>query len=160
MIPKFRAWDTYEEEMLENVTPLFDDSNSMIAIITDFQTKGSPGTSEIEIGSYDTTFNWDEFPYVIMQSTGLKDKNGVDIFEGDILKIIEVTNEGISEYITDVIWEDCSFVFKSDGVDYYDSFLGSFSGDPNKTYPLFELLVIGNVWDNPELLESVQNERF
>ncbi|HFK2738324.1 YopX family protein (plasmid) [Enterococcus faecalis] len=160
MIPKFRAWDTYEEEMLENVTPLFDDSNSMMAIITDFQIKGSPGTSEIEIGSYDTTFNWDEFPYVIMQSTGLKDKNGVDIFEGDILKIIEVTNEGISEYITDVIWEDCSFVFKSDGVDYYDSFLGSFSGDPNKTYPLFELLVIGNVWDNPELLESVQNERF
>ena len=105
-------------------------------------------------------FNLDVSECVLMQSTGLKDKNGVEIFEGDILKIIEVTNEGISEYITDVIWEDCSFVFKSDGVDYYDSFLGSFSGDPNKTYPLFELLVIGNVWDNPELLESVQNERF
>lgn len=160
MTPKFRVWDTYEKEMLENVTPLFDDSNSMMAIITDFQIKGSPGTSEIEIGSYDTTLKWDEFPYILMQSTGLKDLNGVEIFEGDILKIIEVTNEGISEYITDVIWEDCSFVFKSDGVDYYDSFLGSFSGDPNKTYPLFELLVIGNVWDNPELLESVQNERF
>ncbi|EOM23331.1 hypothetical protein U9G_02656 [Enterococcus faecalis EnGen0232] len=93
---------------------------------------------------------------VLMQSTGLKDKNGVEIFEGDILKIIEVTNEGISEYITDVIWEDCSFVFKSEGVDYYDTFLGAFSGDPNTTYPLFELLVIGNVWDNPELLEGTE----
>lgn len=93
---------------------------------------------------------------VLMQSTGLKDKNGVEIFEGDILKIIEVTNEGISEYITDVIWEDCSFVFKSEGVDYYDSFLGAFSGDPNKTYPLFELLVIGNIHENPELLEVAE----
>ncbi|OSH06658.1 hypothetical protein ELS84_2816 [Enterococcus faecalis] len=91
-----------------------------------------------------------------MQSTGVKDKNGVEIFEGDILKIIEVTNEGISEYITDVIWEDCSFVFKSEGVDYYDTFLGAFSGDPNTTYPLFELLVIGNVYENPELLEVAE----
>ena len=151
MTPKFRVWDTYEKEMLENVTPLFDDSNSMMAIITDFQIKGSPGTSEIEIGSYDTTLKWDEFPYILMQSTGVKDKNGVEIFEGDILKIIEVTNEGISEYITDVIWEDCSFVFKSEGVDYYDTFLGAFSGDP-----LFELLVIGNVYENPELLEVAE----
>lgn len=142
MILKFRAWDKNTNDMADVKT-------------IDLEKDGSIGC----IIDYNG-INLDVSECVIMQSTGLKDKNGVEIFEGDILKIIEVTNEGISEYITDVIWEDCSFVFKSDGVDYYDSFLGSFSGDPNKTYPLFELLVIGNVWDNPELLESVQNERF
>ncbi|MGC5419105.1 YopX family protein [Enterococcus faecalis] len=142
MIPKFRAWDKNTNDMVDVKT-------------IDLEKDGSIGC----IVDYNG-INLDVSECVLMQSTGLKDKNGVEIFEGDILKIIEVTNEGISEYITDVIWEDCSFVFKSDGVDYYDSFLGSFSGDPNKTYPLFELLVIGNVWDNPELLESVQNERF
>ncbi|WP_250869748.1 YopX family protein [Enterococcus faecalis] len=146
MIPKFRAWDKRENTM-RDVAVLHFTKGGKVNSIEYWKTPS-------ELKSYHVR------NLVLMQSTGLKDKNGVEIFEGDILKIIEVTNEGISEYITDVIWEDCSFVFKSDGVDYYDSFSGSFSGDPNKTYPLFELLVIGNVWDNPELLESVQNERF
>ncbi|EOA3017655.1 YopX family protein [Enterococcus faecalis] len=146
MIPKFRAWDKRENTM-RDVAVLHFTKGGKVNSIEYWKTPS-------ELKSYHVR------NLVLMQSTGLKDKNGVEIFEGDILKIIEVTNEGISEYITDVIWEDCSFVFKSEGVDYYDSFLGSFSGDPNKTYPLFELLVIGNVWDNPELLESVQNERF
>ena len=138
MILKFRAWDKNTNDMVDVKT-------------IDLEKDGSIGC----IVDYNG-INLDVSECVLMQSTGLKDKNGVEIFEGDILKIIEVTNEGISEYITDVIWEDCSFVFKSEGVDYYDSFLGAFSGDPNKTYPLFELLVIGNVWDNLKLLERTE----
>ncbi|WP_025194022.1 YopX family protein [Enterococcus faecalis] len=138
MIPKFRAWDKNTNDMVDVKT-------------IDLEKDGSIGC----IVDYNG-INLDVSACVLMQSTGLKDKNGDEIFEGDILKIIEVTNEGISEYITDVIWEDCSFVFKSEGVDYYDTFLGAFSGDPNTTYPLFELLVIGNVWDNPELLEVAE----
>ncbi|MGL3035141.1 YopX family protein [Enterococcus faecalis] len=144
MIPKFRAWDTYEEEMLENVTPLFDDSNSMMAIITDFQIKGSPGTSEIEIGSYDTTFNWDEFPYILMQSTGLKDKNGVEIFEGDVLYYIPFESH-INDSI--VVFEKGSFCTqmlrngKLTSVRFIDS---------------EEYEVIGNIHENPELLEGAE----
>ncbi|MFB0807142.1 YopX family protein [Enterococcus faecalis] len=153
MIPKFRAWDTYEKEMLENVTPLFDDSNSMIAIITDFQIKGSPGTSEIEIGSYDTTFNWDEFPYVIMQSTGLKDKNGVEIFEGDIC--IQRGEEPYSdenmtldddwEYTGIIKFQDFAYWLQDN--EGFSKWLGT---------DCDEIEVIGNVWDNPELLEGTE----
>ncbi|EGO2593028.1 YopX family protein [Enterococcus faecalis] len=142
MVPKFRAWDKRENTM-RDVAVLHFTKGGKVNSIEYWKTPS-------ELKSYHVR------NLVLMQSTGLKDKNGVEIFEGDILKIIEVTNEGISEYITDVIWEDCSFVFKSEGVDYYDTFLGAFSGDPNTTYPLFELLVIGNVWDNPELLEGTE----
>ncbi|HAP4913456.1 TPA: DNA-packaging protein [Enterococcus faecalis] len=143
MIPKFRAWDKKYKKMMK--------VNQI-----DFEKKTV--WLEADNGDHENrhTLTREFKDVILMQSTGLKDKNGVEIFEGDILKIIEVTNEGISEYITDVIWEDCSFVFKSEGVDYYDSFLGAFSGDPNKTYPLFELLVIGNVWDNSKLLEEAE----
>lgn len=142
MIPKFRAWDKRENTM-RDVAVLHFTKGGKVNSIEYWKTPSELKTYHVR-------------NLVLMQSTGLKDKNGVEIFEGDILKIIEVTNEGISEYITDVIWEDCSFVFKSEGVDYYDTFLGAFSGDPNTTYPLFELLVIGNVWDNPELLEGTE----
>ena len=147
MIPKFRAWDTYEKEMIENVTPLFDDSNSMMAIITDFQIKGSPGTSKIEIVSYDTTFNWYEFPYVIMQSTGLKDKNGVEIFEGDI---VSVRNHPFQK-------TESSVGIEIDG-DYKVSW-----NEHDLTWCAGNLLlarikpyvtVIGNIYENPELLEE------
>ncbi|MET1203430.1 YopX family protein [Enterococcus faecalis] len=145
MIPKFRGWDTYEKEMLENVTPLFDDSNSMMAIITDFQIKGSPGTSEIEIGSYDTTFNWDEFPYVIMQSTGLKDKNGVEIFEGDVLYYIPFETH-INNSI--IVFEKGSFCKKM----LRNGKLTSVKFIDSEEYE-----VIGNIHENPELLEEENN---
>ena len=146
MIPKFRVWDTYEKEMLENVTPLFDDSNSMMAIITDFQIKGSPGTSEIEIGSYDTTFNWDEFPYILMQSTGLKDKNGVEIFEGDIVQY----RDGEYSYLG-IVKRDC-YKFFIDGIEPDDNY--DFIDVSNTFDGTSSLEIIGNIHENPELLEG------
>ena len=149
MIPKFRAWDTYEEEMLENVTPLFDDSNSMMAIITDFQIKGSPGTSEIEIGSYDV---------VLMQSTGLKDKNGVEIFEGDVVKVTDGESEEDS-YISIVK------NYSNEGYPAFDiEYPPTYHYDSNVLSAImcnvFETIeVIGNVYEDGDLLNDSEDTK-
>lgn len=142
MVPKFRAWDKENDRMIY------------------------PSTEDVCFELDDDGINifdlWGEYPEdhvfplldsVLMQSTGLKDKNGVEIFEGDVLNIIEVTNQRLKEYLTDVKWEDCSFVVKSGGDDY-DTFLAAWTGDPNTTYPLFEMQVVGNIYENPKLLEQ------
>ena len=78
---------------------------------------------------------------ILMQYTGLKDKNGKEIYEGDILKIEK------EDYKYIVKFYDGCFV----GVNKYDEHYeqGKLLGN------LFtlELEVIGNIYDNPDLLE-------
>ena len=87
---------------------------------------------------------------ILMQSTGLKDKNGVEIFEGDVVEYIGGTIEsgtGIVENIFDTtnlgfrwIKQKTSKLSYIDSVHYY----GCAS----------ELEVIGNIHQHPELLEG------
>lgn len=135
-MPKFRAWDKKTKSFIN-------DCDIVLDLISGKVYAGDIGLTD--------SINDVTDQIVLMQSTGLKDKNGVEIFEGDILNFIEVTNEGLKEYVTDVKWEDCSFVVKSGGKDY-DTFLAAWAGNPATTYPLFETEVIGNIHANPELL--------
>lgn len=83
----------------------------------------------------------------IGQYTGLTDKNGKKIFEGDI-----VTTDIDRPYLI-VEFRDGCFMFNCNdgGKDYYDIML-PITEEPNTEYKYGE--IIGNIHDNPELLEE------
>ena len=87
-------------------------------------------------------------PETVGQYTGLKDKNGKKIFEGDILKTDKFI--GVIEY-NDIV---AAFVVKiNDSTDnyYHWSFLNE--GDITRNSQLQYTEKIGNIYENPELLE-------
>ena len=81
----------------------------------------------------------------IMQFTGLKDKNGKEIYEGDIIKAIYEHKEEFGEVFYDEehglfdvrgnLWKSCEDLYCSEK--YYE--------------------VIGNIYENQELLDAKQN---
>ncbi|HEW0989072.1 TPA: DNA-packaging protein [Streptococcus pneumoniae] len=122
MIPKYRAWDKELQTMLD------------VSLI-DFK-KGVLVGEHWEFG--ETNFmNFDEI--VLMQSTGLFDRNGKEIFEGDVLTSQNYPVKGVVEFRTDLgLW-----VHYLKRYSYFE-YLGNVAGSKE---------IIGNIYENPELLE-------
>lgn len=80
-------------------------------------------------------------PETVGQYTGLKDKNGVKIFEGDVVGYLNSIESGNGV----VIFDACAFLFNWIDIDETDSLLRYFQCSK-------ELEVIGNIHDNPELM--------
>lgn len=75
--------------------------------------------------------------YIVQQSTGLFDKNGKEIYEGDIIK----NNYGELGHIK---WSRGGFVYHEDGANFYLFSIGA--GQP------FE--IVGNIYKHSHLLEE------
>jgi len=142
MILKFRAWDNREKDLIYGIVPLSDGTFLLENVNSDKYVDKYP--------------NIDILPpseFVINQFTGLKDKNGKDIYAGDILQFNSPIIERLKE-IAEVFWNDkyCSFEVRGkDVADCLNKNLGIYI-KRLKDKPQFE--VIGNIYENAELLEE------
>lgn len=85
-------------------------------------------------------------PSTVGQYTGLKDKNGEEIYEGDVILATHIAAR--LEYKCVVEWHGDGFVPMCDDGECAGYGLASSTAD------MFHIQVIGNIHDNPELLKS------
>lgn len=110
---------------------------------------------EYEISRYDDELDTERITYIVIpetigQCTGLKDKNGKPIFEGDVLYDKESGFVGTVKF-NDIIASFVVVINDTTPTFYHWSWLNK--GDVARSKNLKNTEVIGNEFDNPELLE-------
>lgn len=141
MIPKFRAWIKTEKRMIETYNLLdIDFENEVIMTQKVYFENGLPVDRDLD------NFVFKEIE--LMQSTGLKDKNGKEIFEGDI-----VDYKGRKAVVK---WHGsyASFIYR---------FVDELQERKSEWKPLYlayyHFEVIGNIYENKELLEDKEVDK-
>ena len=100
-------------------------------------------TKKVMISSDCGTYSLPFSDIILMQYTGIKDRVGKEIYEGDIL-------DGHSDGVVRVAWEDAGWTCFFDdlnliGLDELCIWFGNHS------------IIIGNIYENPELMPTVSN---
>ena len=125
MIPKFRAWLKQYEKMDNDIGEMYFENGEFKYIGDDVHYKRLPEH------------------VILMQSTGLKDRNSVEIFEGDIVTMAkdvyseptyyEVVRHRGGAYRLESKQHGCELWLRHTDCD-----------------------VVGNIYENPELLEAIK----
>lgn len=129
---RFRAWDKVFKEMVQVNALVLDEQ-----VVKVTYKNGNVAKEDMK-------------EYELMQSTGLKDLNGIEIFEGDILEVTEKHSwlevVSYSQEKAMFVTEEINREFKVPETPLYDLFNTN----------IFKFEIIGNIYENPELLEVAE----
>lgn len=138
---KFRAW--FDGHMYE---------------VANLDWWGDPDQASCDLARAGENGEWEKLFYIyvgeveLMQYTGLKDKNGKEIYEGDIVETIQPT--GCKTFMPDGQIKLNSWVNKSSSVvEWQDDNTPGWKGCLR--YGSGTLEIIGNIYENPELVEEL-----
>ena len=123
---KFRAWDTEYGEWLDN---------DNFIILPDGTVNLIGGNTIVEL----------DYDCVLMQYTELKDKNGTDIYEGDIVKLSVKSHP---KFVSPPPWSGKVYWNKEECCWYFCNYDAKSIWDIN-----IIVEVIGNIYENPELVK-------
>lgn len=138
---KFRAWDSVRNKMFTNP--------EWVSFHVDFE-------GQLTASNYDPKGHKQHLK--VMQFTGLRDVNGIEIYEGDLItaESYPFYSDGELNYIAEVLYID-----DPDYLGWYyalhqvsDRVRGSACGSGLPDLVGLKLTVIGNIYKNPELLKE------
>lgn len=134
MIPKFRAWDNVEKKFVEH---FFITDNGLICNM-------EKPTSDRKL-----LIPIEKSELILMQSTGLKDKNGKEIFEGDIISDGH-TSRDIRHHQTLGF-----YTIDGNGVEGFFGDTASLEDfEEVSKYISENIEIIGNIYENKDILED------
>lgn len=119
---KFRAWDRVNKIMTYNPINAINFEGQIL----------------LNDGKF---YDIDKTDYILMQYTGLKDKKGKEIYEGDLAKS--------GEFIHQIIFKDGCFGFEN--INPINKISMNFAYMSKELARIIE--VVGNIYENPELKE-------
>jgi uncharacterized phage protein (TIGR01671 family) len=135
-IIKFRAWDKQRKEMfqVQSLNTYSDRDNS----------------KPFQVRRYQSDLPED---FELMQFTGLLDKNGKEIYEGDVLTMkIPISINGTHTHNVEIFSQGYAFWFKTIIYPGYTDCLWFH-------YNASQREIIGNIYEHPDLLTPNQNEK-
>ena len=143
---KFKAWDDLEKVMYQNVVIVDGTALRRDYFATDLYSQISKRLKPL-------------------QYTGLEDKDGVEIYEGDLLeqrgstKVEMATGTGR----TSPYWKLCEVVFHYGGfklvvVAHHNAYFGELPSKPQQFFNIEGYLKVGNIYEHKNLLKENKDE--